>query len=89
MATIAELQIKVDSTETERGTKALLALAEAADKAAAARKRLNDIRGGGGPGGGGGGGGDDSETKRTRSLSEAIDSQTRKLADLALSLIHI
>lgn len=83
MATIAELQIKVDSTETERGTKALLALAEAADKAAAARKRLNDIRGGGGPGGGGGGGGDDSETKRTRSLSEAIDAQTRKLADLA------
>ena len=81
MATIAELQIKVDSTETERGTKALLALAEAADKAAAARKRLNDIRGGGGPGGGGGG--DDSETKRTRSLSEAIDAQTRKLADLA------
>ena len=81
MATIAELQIKVDSTETERGTKALLALAEAADKAAAARKRLNDIRGG--PGGGGGGGGDDSETKRTRSLSEAIDAQTRKLADLA------
>ena len=83
MATIAELQIKVDSTETERGTKALLALAEAADKAAASRKRLNDIRGGGGPGGGGGGGGDDSETKRTRSLSEAIDAQTRKLADLA------
>lgn len=83
MATIAELQIKVDSTETERGTKALLALAEAADKAAAARKRLNDIRGGGGPGGGGGGGGDDSETKRTRSLSEAIDAQVRKLADLA------
>lgn len=82
MATIAELQIKVDSTETERGTKALLALAEAADKAAAARKRLNDIRGGGGPGGGGGGG-DDSETKRTRSLSEAIDAQARKLADLA------
>lgn len=82
MATIAELQIKVDSTETERGTKALLALAEAADKAAAARKRLNDIRGGGGPGGGGGGG-DDSETKRTRSLSEAIDAQVRKLADLA------
>lgn len=83
MATIAELQIKVDSTETERGTKALLALAEAADKAAAARKRLNDIRGGGGPGGGGGGGGDDSETRRTRSLSEAIDAQVRKLADLA------
>lgn len=83
MATIAELQIKVDSTETERGTKALLALAEAADKAAAARKRLNDIRGGGGGGGGPPGGGDDSETKRTRSLSEAIDSQTRKLADLA------
>lgn len=82
MATIAELQIKVDSTETERGTKALLALAEAADKAAAARKRLNDIRGGGG-GGGPPGGGDDSETRRTRSLSEAIDSQTRKLADLA------
>lgn len=80
MATIAELQIKVDSTETERGTKALLALAEAADKAAAARKRLNDIRGGGG---GPPGGGDDSETRRTRSLSEAIDSQTRKLADLA------
>lgn len=83
MATIAELQIKVDSTETERGTKALLALAEAADKAAAARKRLNDIRGGGGGGGGPPGGGDDSETRRTRSLSEAIDSQTRKLADLA------
>lgn len=84
MATIAELQIKVDSTETERGTKALLALAEAADKAAAARKRLNDIRGGGGGGGGPpGGGGDDSETRRTRSLSEAIDAQTRKLADLA------
>lgn len=83
MATIAELQIKVDSTETERGTKALLALAEAADKAAAARKRLNDIRGGGGGPGGGGGGGDDSEARRTRSLSEAIDSQTRKLADLA------
>lgn len=83
MATIAELQIKVDSTETERGTKALLALAEAADKAAAARKRLNDIRGGGGRGGGPPGGGDDSETRRTRSLSEAIDSQTRKLADLA------
>lgn len=83
MATIAELQIKVDSTETERGTKALLALAEAADKAAAARKRLNDIRGGGGGGGGPPGGGDDSETRRTRSLSEAIDAQTRKLADLA------
>lgn len=83
MATIAELQIKVDSTETESGTKDLLALAEAADKAAAARKRLNDIRGGGGGGGGPPGGGDDSETRRTRSLSEAIDAQTRKLADLA------
>ena len=83
MATIAELQIKVDSTETERGTKALLALAEAADKAAAARKRLNDIRGGGGGGGGPPGGGDDSETRRTKSLSEAIDAQERKLAALA------
>lgn len=82
MPTIAELEIKVDSTQTEKGTKALLALAEAADKAAAARKRLNDTAGGGG-GGPGGGGSDDASTKKAKSLSEAIDAQAKKLADLA------
>lgn len=82
MSTIAELEIKVDSTQTERGTKALLALAEAADKAAAARKRFNDTAAGGG-GGPGGGGPDDAATKKAKSLSEAIDTQAKKLADLA------
>lgn len=81
MATIAELQIKVDSTQAEKGVKVLNDLATAADKAAKARKALNDVSG---PGNGGGGGGaDDAEAKKTRNLSEAIDAQTRKLADLA------
>lgn len=83
MATIAELQIKVDSTQAEKGVKVLNDLAAAADKAAKARKALNDVSGPGNGGGGGGGGADDAEAKRTRSLSEAIDAQTRKLADLA------
>ena len=82
MATIAELQIKVDSTPVEKGVKALNDFAAAADKAAKARKALNDAMNGGG-GGGPGPGADDAESKRTRSLSEAIDAQTRKLADLA------
>ena len=83
MTTIAELQLKVDSTQAEKATKVLNDLATATDKAAKARKALNDAQnaGGGGPGGGGGGGGD-SDTRGVKNLSEAIDAQTRKLAAL-------
>lgn len=80
MTTIAELQVKVDSTQVESSTKALNAFATAAEKAAKARKALNDANNAGG--GGGGGGNNDSETRSAKNLSEAIDAQTRKLAAL-------
>lgn len=80
MATIAELQIKVDSTQAEKGTKALNDLAAAAEKAAKARKALNDASRGGGGGGGGDSG--DAEARKTKNLSDAIDAQTRKLSQL-------
>lgn len=85
MTTIAELQVKVDSTQAEKGIKVLNDFAAAADKAAKARKALSDASNGGAggnPGGGGGGAGGDNETRRVKSLSEAIDAQTRKLASL-------
>ena len=85
MTTIAELQVKVDSTQAEKGIKVLNDFATAADKAAKARKALSDASNGGAggnPGGGGGGAGGDNETRRVKSLSEAIDAQTRKLASL-------
>lgn len=83
MTTIAELQVKVDSTQAEKGIKVLNDFAAAADKAAKARKALSDASNGGAGGNpGGGGGGGDNETRRVKSLSEAIDAQTRKLASL-------
>lgn len=84
MTTIAELQVKVDSTQADAGTKSLNAFAAAAEKAAKARRALNDANNaaGGGNGGGGGGGNNDSETRAAKNLSEAIDAQTRKLAAL-------
>lgn len=85
MPTIAELQVKADSSQVEKLTKALNDMAASAEKAAKARKALNDANNGGGSGGGGGGGsGDgDRETKKTKDLSEAIDAQIKKLARLA------
>lgn len=84
MTTIAELQLKVDSTQAEKATKVLNDLATATDKAAKARKALTDAQNaaGGGGGGGGGGGNNDSDTRGVKNLSEAIDAQTRKLAQL-------
>ena len=82
MTTIAELQVKVDSTQVENSTKALNAFATAAEKAAKARKALNDANNAGGGGGGGGGGNNDSEVRKSKNLSEAIDAQVRKLANL-------
>ena len=78
MTTIAELQVKVDSTQVETSTKALNAFATAAEKAAKARKALNDANNAGG----GGGGNNDSEVRKSKNLSEAIDAQVRKLANL-------
>lgn len=77
MPTIAELQINVDSTPTERAAKALTDFAVAADKAANAGKGFNketSSSGGLAP---------PSETKKVDNLSEAIDSQTKKMAALA------
>lgn len=81
MTTIAELQVKVDSTQVDSSTKSLNAFATAAEKAAKARRALNDANNAGGNGGGGGGN-NDSETRSAKNLSEAIDAQTRKLAAL-------
>jgi lambda family phage tail tape measure protein len=83
MATLAELQINVDSTQAKTGAETLTLLADASAKVTrafrdqkAAADALNS--GGGSPGGGGGGGG----TKPVNDLSSAIDNQTKKLKAL-------
>ena len=83
MPTIAELQIKVDSTQAEQSIKTLNGLAEASVKVTkalkdqkAAQDSLNNGGGGGGNGGGGGG------SKNLNDISSAIDSQVKKLKAL-------
>ena len=75
MPTIAELQINVDTTQAEKGTKSLLDFATAAEKAAKAGKGFNDTN----TSGGGAGIAPPTETNNVKNLSEAIDAQTRKL----------
>lgn len=76
MPTIAELQINVDSSPTERATKALVDFANAADKAATAgkNKRTSDE---------GSAGAASKNTKAEQDLNTVIDIQARKLANLA------
>ena len=80
MTTIAELQVKVDSTEAEKGIKALNDFATAAEKATKARKDLTSASNG--STGTASTTGSENETRKVKSLSEAIDAQTRKLASL-------
>lgn len=77
MPTIAELQINVDSKPISEATKSLNDFASASDKAAKAGKDFSkDTTGGGGLA-------PVNETTKVKNLSEAIDSQTKKLAELA------
>lgn len=89
MTTIAELELRVDSTQTEHGTRALKDFADASERAAKAlreqKKAQDDLRnsnppGGGGGGGSGGGGG--GNPKPINDISTAIDNQTKKLKAL-------
>lgn len=89
MATIAELELRVDSTQTDRGTQSLkdfTAASQAAAKALRDQKKAQDDLnnanppgGGGGSGGGGSGGGN---PKPINDITTAIDNQTRKLKAL-------
>jgi len=76
MPTIAELQINVDSSPTERATKALVDFANAADKAATAgkNKRVSDE---------GASSASSKSAKAEQDLSTVIDIQAKKLANLA------
>lgn len=76
MSTLAELDIKVDSTQTERATKSLREFAKAAREAAEAAKLKTGADNAGG----------DSERKSTKATSDATkeyDLQARKLRELA------
>lgn len=80
MATIAELQIKLDSNPVRTGTQDLNNFADAAQRASSATNNLNKNTGGQG---GRGGIVPAGESRKVKDLSEAIDEQTRKLGDLA------
>ena len=72
MTTIADLQVRVDSKQIDEATKSLNDFAKAANNANNARKPLAETST---PQA-------DNDTKKITNLSEAIDSQTRKLAAL-------
>lgn len=76
MATLAELQIKVDTRQVLDGKQALNDFADAADKAGKAGKSFGDSNKGGG------GLAPSSETGKVKDLSSAIDAQTAKLTRL-------
>ncbi|ANA49263.1 tape measure protein [Pseudomonas phage phiPMW] len=76
MPTIAELQVKVDSTQLKDGKQAFN---EFADSAKNASDAVNKFKGGSA----GGGIAPEAETSKVKNLSASIDDQTRKLQNLA------